>query len=236
MDICDAIFDLDGTLVDSMPGIQQSANYAASTVLTKLAIPDLTRFIGPPIREVLCKALGDSARPRAIELERCFRSHYDEIGWQQTQCYPGAVEVLRELDCRGIRCYVVTNKPLQASMQILARLRLGPWLTGVVTRDSRSPEFESKADALDHLVRRFKISSEQAVMVGDSSDDGIAARANRMAFVAAGYGYGSYSGLAYSQDLPTPTFTLTSLSDLLTLMPVREVSNRAANAVVEVRR
>jgi phosphoglycolate phosphatase len=210
----DIIFDLDGTLVDSLPGIQCSARHAVSTVFPGRTLPDLRPFVGPPIFEAIYNILGPGARARAAQFETCFRAHYDQIGWQQTQPYPGAIDVLSELKRSGIRCHVVTNKPALPTSRILSRLGLRPHLSRVVCRDSRTPGFRDKAEALRHLLEEFAVPAEAAIMVGDSADDAYAAVACGLPFAAASYGYGDYSRPDLDPELPGSEFILTDLSGL----------------------
>jgi phosphoglycolate phosphatase len=209
------VFDLDGTLVDSLPGIQHSAGMAVSAVLPDCPIPDVRPYIGPPIWEGLCIALGAPAVAQVMELQRHFRSDYDERGWKRTRCYPGAAELLKELNGRNVHCHVVTNKPIKPTRQILERLDLTALLTGIVSKDSRMPVFTSKTEALSFLLDHFAIAPQGALMVGDSADDAHAARACGLRFAAATYGYGEYNAPERHRRHPEPDIKLTSLSDLI---------------------
>jgi phosphoglycolate phosphatase len=211
------IFDLDGTLVHSLPGIQCSAEHAVTAVLPGNSLPDLRPWIGPPVRDVLCAALGDVARGRASDLEKAFRLHYDMMGWRHSECFPGAMEVLGDLCRRRINCYVVTNKPIRPAQDILTYLGMMPCLQAVVAPDSRSPRFKSKTEALGSLINQFGISPESALMVGDSVDDSNAARSCGVRFAAATYGYGAYNRPA-APGLPAPDLALTTLAELSKIM------------------
>ena len=106
-----SIFDLDGTLVDSLPGITWSVEQALALCgLPPLAV-DLKPSIGPPIRSILAGVTGLRDAPSLDRLERAFRASYDAEGWRKTACYEGAPDMLRRLRAGGIGLWVVTNKP-----------------------------------------------------------------------------------------------------------------------------
>jgi phosphoglycolate phosphatase len=104
----DFIFDLDGTLVDSLPGIQYSIDAALAP--SQRCINDLSARIGPPIRSILQAATGASTKD-LDEMERLVRTSYDSEGWRKTVRYPGATEMLASLHARGSRLFIITNKP-----------------------------------------------------------------------------------------------------------------------------
>ena len=209
------IFDLDGTLIDSSAGIEFSARAAVSRVLPTAVLPPLRPFIGPPVREVLRRALEEAAiscsRENLDALEAAFRISYDTVGWRLTTPCSGALDTLNDLVSRGVRCYVVTNKPSFSANAILHHLGMAPLLTDILCRDSRKPAFASKSAAVSHLIARHEILPPRSVLVGDSHDDAQAAAENAMAFIAATYGYGLHNPTHHS---------FTSLDDL-SLLPDR---------------
>ncbi len=77
------LFDLDGTLIDSFSGIEHSARAAIAAVMPQRELPDLRRLIGPPVREVLRRAVSEVGSEKLDELERRFRISYDTQGWKK---------------------------------------------------------------------------------------------------------------------------------------------------------
>jgi len=180
------VFDLDGTLVDSLPGIQ--AALAEAGIPTRRR--DLKALIGPPIRQILAELSGASNGPALDRLERAFRASYDSAGWRRTVCQKGAATMLRGLASRGVSLWLVTNKPAAATGRILGQLALAGFFTETVCRDSRVPAFESKAGMLMDLLRRRGLRPEETLMVGDTLEDARAAEAAGVACDLVPHGYG----------------------------------------------
>jgi phosphoglycolate phosphatase len=185
------IFDLDGTLVDSHAGIAVAATSAVVQTLPGRAVPDFRPFIGPPIREIFLKALGDLESDVLNDLIITYREHYDNAGCLQARLYDGVRSTLDVLQSRGSRLFIVTNKPALPTSRMLDKLQLKNYFTGVVSPDSRSPSLPNKTEAVLYLIDRFKINVPESVIVGDSVDDAKAAFEGNIPFLAAAYGYGS---------------------------------------------
>ena len=184
------LFDLDGTLVDSLPGIIRAARAALTDVLPGTGLPDLRSFVGPPIREILRRALGLENSGLLDDLEAAFRRHYNSEGWLHTVAYSGVPETLAVLHAAGARLGVVTNKPLAPTRSILAHLDLARFMEIVLTPDSVAPAYINKASALAAALSAQAMVPSRTLFVGDSSDDAAAAAACGVSFAAVSYGYG----------------------------------------------
>ena len=184
-------FDLDGTLVDSFPGIDFSARAALASVFPERLVPDFRPFIGPPVREVFRRALGDDDTEVLDRLEQAFRRSYDVEGWSRTLSYPGVGDVLAALSDLGLVCHVLTNKPKRPTHEILRHLSLDHYFGEVISPDSRIPGYTSKTEAALDARRRFGLSGPETLLVGDSTDDGAAAEACGFRFAATCFGYGN---------------------------------------------
>ncbi len=184
------LFDLDGTLIDSFPGIEHSARAAVSAVMPERELPDLRRLIGPPIREVLGRAVSEAEPGTLDELERRFRTSYDEEGWRKSVAYRGVAETLSRLSHAKLKSFVVTNKPTLPAKRILGRLGLLEYFKEVISLNSRTPPFSSKAEAVTYLISRHGLNLPATLFVGDSVDDARAAQSCGLRFIAVTYGYG----------------------------------------------
>jgi len=134
-----AIFDLDGTLVDSLPGIAWSVGQALALCGLPPLTVDLKPLIGPPIRSILASVTGLRDAPSLDRLERAFRASYDGEGWRKSTCYEGAPDMLRRLRAGGIGLWVVTNKPSRIALRILREIEIDGLFGGVASLDSRAP-------------------------------------------------------------------------------------------------
>jgi phosphoglycolate phosphatase len=214
MAITQLFFDLDGTLVDSFPGIALSAETALAQVLPGRQAPDLLPFIGPPIREIFRRALPENDFEILDRLELSFRTSYNATGWRKTQTYPGVKEVLARVCHSNHVCRLLTNKPKQPTEAILHHLGLSRFFNEVITPDFQTPAYSSKVAAARDAQRRHALAGGQALVVGDSADDGAAAAACGFKFAATAYGYGK----AF-QTCDSPVhFRLERIEDLLQIL------------------
>jgi phosphoglycolate phosphatase len=131
------IFDLDGTLVDSLPGIEWSIEAALAECGVPSKRADLRPLIGPPIREILAAVTGASQHDVLDRLESAFRAAYDSDGWRKTVWQPGAREVIEQLHNSDCDLYVVTNKPSRATHAILGRGAANPGCSRLSSRRAR---------------------------------------------------------------------------------------------------
>jgi phosphoglycolate phosphatase len=189
------LFDLDGTIVDSLPGIEFSIREAFAACKVPLLARNLRELIGPPIRNILSRA-GDVLENTQLDaLEKSFRASYDAGGWRKAVCYPKADVVLRTLRERGHRLFVVSNKPRWCSLQILEREQILSCFEAVITRDSRSPHYLTKEEMIGALLSQ-KVHPQDCMMVGDTIEDARAALKTGIQFVMMTHGYGDLSKIS----------------------------------------
>jgi phosphoglycolate phosphatase len=183
------IFDLDGTLTDSKPGILG----CLQKVLDDRKMGDqgsLDRFIGPPVEEWTAELLPHGSDEERLGLARDYRACYDEEGWSNNAVYPGVREMLADLHGAGFPLYVCTSKHQRFAIRILDAFELSPFFTGIYG-DKSEYESHSKVDLLTRLLSEHTLNRDAAWMIGDRSFDIGAAHANQIRCVAAGWGYGS---------------------------------------------
>jgi phosphoglycolate phosphatase len=207
------LFDLDGTLVDSAPGVEFSIREAFGTCKLPLAKANLRELIGPPIRTILSQAGNVNEESSLDRLERAFRASYDGEGWRKTLCFPEADLVVRRMHELEHRLFVVSNKPRHVSLQILETAGILEYFEAIVTRDSRSPHYRGKQEMIGALIAQRSIGCE-CLMVGDTMEDANAAAAAGIKFIWMTHGYGSVSQLS---SIPV-AHTLDSFSQFLPLI------------------
>lgn len=216
------LFDLDGTIIHSLPGIEHSVRAAFESCQISLGEIDLGDMIGPPISEILATAGQIDDQAALDALVTAFRHNYDSEGWLKTKLYSGVMDVLGVLDHADYRLFVVSNKPKHIAIRILEHLNIARYFEAVVTRDSRSPAFATKAQMMRALANERRFDLKNALAVGDTMEDAEAGAevGASFAFVASGYGQVPLGGRV-------PVFLrLDSLTDLLPLMATEPVHDR----------
>ncbi len=203
MDLQNVIFDLDGTLVDSLPGIEYAVDQALQATGRKPRQATLRALIGPPIREVLSKT-ADETDPAILDtLEKAFRQSYDAEGWTKTTLNPGAREVLDWLKQTNRRAYLLTNKPKPATTQILENFALTEAFSQVLC--------QSKSALLHALINAEGLTAQNSILVVDTQEDLDVARQAGMPVAIVKNGYGNFQN-------PPPLV----LADLSQLRPLFE--------------
>jgi phosphoglycolate phosphatase len=185
------IFDLDGTLTDSSEGIINSVLYA----LKKIGINEndsgkLKQFIGPPLYESLQLHYGMS-REEALRTVPIYREYFSEKGIFENRLYPGAAEILHDLNARGKKIHMATSKPTVYTHQILKHFGIYRYFSGIVGANLDG--------SLDHkpeiiralLLQKPRIIKKVAVMIGDRKYDLAGAHANGIKSIGVTWGYGS---------------------------------------------
>ncbi|ABS25364.1 HAD family hydrolase [Anaeromyxobacter sp. Fw109-5] len=186
-----AIFDLDGTLVDSVDDLAASVNHA----LAALGLPPRRRdeirgFVGEGARLLLARAVAprDELLEPALAL---WREHYDAHCLDRTRLFPGVEAALAGA---GRALAVHTNKPGALARKILAGLGVAGRFAAVVGGDE-APRKPDPAGTLE-LMARVGAAPSDTLFVGDSRIDAATARAAGVALVAVTWGLGSRAELA----------------------------------------
>lgn len=185
------IFDLDGTLVDSLGDIAHAANTALDEAgLEPYPVARYRDFVGWGLRRLLELAAPDAGEATWSRLEATFRAHY---GVSRSRAYDGIPELLADLAGRGDRCAVLSNKPEPFTVAVVDAL-LGdhPWVAVRGQRDGvpRKPD----PAALLEICRDAAVDPGDALMVGDSAVDRETARAAGVRWVGVRWGFGELAG------------------------------------------
>jgi phosphoglycolate phosphatase len=188
------LIDLDGTLIDSRPGIEASLE-AALRALGHTPDPafDITPMIGPPLPSVIGRVLALYNDDRVDMGIDAYRAHYGETGLHQFTLYPGIAETLPALAERQ-RCFVVTSKRSIYADRIIENLGFMTFLGGVYGTEPDG-SLDDKADLIAAVLRRENLDPADTVMVGDRLHDVHGAHANRMRAIGVLWGYGSKAEL-----------------------------------------
>lgn len=184
------IFDLDGTLVDSVSDIAEALNLTlAQWRLQPVEQASVRAWVGEGVRALLATALRAQGREDALEqaLPDMLR-HYGDCLLHRPHVYPGVREALAGLRARGVALAVCTNKPIRFVAPLLDHLGLGGHFSALLGGDSL-PERKPDPAPLRALAARFGQPAARCLMVGDSATDAAAARAAGMPLAMVRYGY-----------------------------------------------
>jgi phosphoglycolate phosphatase len=208
------LLDLDGTLIDSRPGIGASCA-AALQALGHVPDPalDITTLIGPPLPEVIRRLLLHHGDDRVEQGITAYRAHYGTIGMHQATLYPGIAYVVDNLAATGARCFVATSKRTIYAAQIVQAQVLAPCIQAVYGTDPDG-SLDDKAHLIAALLRTEGLSASDTIMVGDRSHDIIAAHANGLRAIGVLWGYGSQAEL----ETAGADALATTPADLLTII------------------
>ncbi len=207
------LFDLDGTLTDSGPGIINSVSYALNKYGIRANNEELTAMIGPPLQQSFQIIYGFS-NEKASEAVEYYREYFREKGMFENQLYPGITEMLKELFENNRQLYLATSKPTVFARQILQHFKIEYLFDQVVGSNldgSRvvKPEIIGAVSELTGGLSR-----DETVMVGDREHDIIGAKAHELDTIAVTYGYGSLEELKSVQ----PTVVVSSVAELSELL------------------
>lgn len=186
-----AIFDLDGTLIDSLPDLAAAVNATLAQWERPALTPDQVRLMIGDGADVLIRRAFDCAGglpgPVAPVLAR-FLEIYEAAATVATRPWPGVVDTLEHLRARGITLAVCTNKPSAATHDILKALDLDRFFAVVVGGDD-SPALKPDPAPVNATLARLGIAHGDAVMIGDSINDVLSAKAAGVTAVAVSFGY-----------------------------------------------
>lgn len=182
------VFDLDGTLIDSLPDIATAVNHVlAIRGLAVLPPAQVEGMIGDGAKVLLTRAFAVHDRVADEADMAVFMEYYTAHGTDETRPYPGMEEALATLRAAGHKLGVCTNKPEVAAREILAQLGLDVYFKVVIGGDStpyRKPDGRHLAATLAAL------GAQEAVMVGDHHNDIAAAAGCGIPAIFAAWGYG----------------------------------------------
>ena len=182
------LFDVDGTLIDSAPGILNTLEMVFRDMGVDLTNVNLRRYIGPPLRKSFAEHFSDPAKIE--EATERYRMIYHEKGSHEGGVYPGVPEMLRRLKDAGFTLCTATCKPTEVVTPILEEQGIAGYFA-FVGGASMDESRDTKTDVIRHVLRQPALQGKRVLMVGDRSDD-LQGAAN-CGLDAAGvlYGYGS---------------------------------------------
>ncbi len=185
------IFDLDGTLLDTLDDIANAANHVlAARGFPTHPNPNYRTFIGDGVVKLILRVLPEEHRDEGTA-QACVRAYVEEYGrsWNaQSKPYAGVPEMLDGLSGRGLKLAVLSNKPDHFTQQCVREL-LAKWTFDAILGASDAfPRKPNPASAVE-TARRLGVPPEECLYVGDSGVDMQTARAAHMCAVGVLWGF-----------------------------------------------
>ena len=183
------VFDLDGTLLDTLTDLAASTNYALrSCGMPEHSIDDVRRFVGNGVRMLMTRAVPDGeSNPRFDEALSVFRQHYMQHCLDTTCPYPGIMDALARLKEKGMMLAIVSNK-MQAATEELRQHFFSQYID-VAIGESAAIRKKPAPDTVNEALRLLGISHDEAIYVGDSDVDIDTARAAMMPCASVLWGF-----------------------------------------------
>ena len=207
------IFDLDGTLTDTLADLTDSVNFA----LLSLGFPqrsqeEIRSFVGNGVKKLVYLSVPQNTSDDVSE--KClniFKEHYKEHSCIKTKPYEGITELLTELKNKGIKTAVVTNKMHSAAVDIVKKF-FGNLIDVTVGQQDGLPQ-KPQPDSVYKALEILGISKENAVYTGDSEVDCITAKNADIPCVGVTWGFRSRkvlesNGADYIVDNPCEIINL----------------------------
>ncbi len=183
------IFDLDGTLLDTLQDLAASCNYALRTHgLPERTINEVRRFVGNGVKKLMERAVPDGLdNPAFDDVFRTFRAHYIEHGLDTTSPYPGVKDMLSRLKSMGKNIAVVSNKFDAATKELCHHFFSETVSVSIGEREGvqRKPS----PDTVNEALRELGVNREHAVYVGDSDVDVMTARNSGLPCISVLWGF-----------------------------------------------
>jgi len=214
-----AVFDLDGTLVDSLPDLAESGVALLKSYDLPPASEEAVRImIGDGVRRLVDRLLvhaGDENHIDRDEATRRFLEIYEPRATQKTQLFPGTVETLEALRQQGMACVICTNKPVKAAQAIIEQLGIASLIDSIGGGDS-FPVRKPNPDHIRQTLHLIDADPLHGVMIGDHHNDIAAANGVPMPSLFARWGYGT----------PIMSEHATAIAETMTEIPllIRQIS------------
>lgn len=186
------LFDLDGTLLDTIQDLADAANLMLAELgRRERPLEQIHSFVGKGIPNLVRRCMTEDAEAGEDDIARAvavFRNHYARVNGRNTRIYPGVLETLDAMRGMDLLLACVTNKAEAFTLPLLERTGLMPYFGAVVSGDTL-PLKKPDPAVLHHACELLGVAVPHALMIGDSANDALAARAAGMPVLLVTYGY-----------------------------------------------
>ena len=167
------IFDLDGTLLDTLADLAASVNYALRRhAMPEHSLDDIRRFVGNGVRLLMERAVpAGTANPYFEDAFATFRQHYLAHSLDTTRPYDGIPETLAELRARGCHIAVVSNKMMAATQELCSHFFPDTVEVAIGEHEAEGIRKKPAPDSVIAALKALGVGKDEAVYVGDSDVD-----------------------------------------------------------------
>ena len=185
------IFDLDGTLLDTLGDLAAAVNYALREHgMPEHSIDDVRRFVGNGVRKLMERAIPDgTANPEFEATFATFRQYYMAHSLDTTRPYDGIPEMLAALKARGCRLAVVSNKMMAATQELCQYFFPDTIEVAIGENEAEGIRKKPAPDTVFAALRQLGVGEEDAVYVGDSDVDLETARQSGLPCISVLWGF-----------------------------------------------
>ena len=185
------IFDMDGTLLDTLSDLAAAVNYALRTHgMPEHSIDDVRRFVGNGVRKLMERAIPDgAANPQFNETFATFRQYYMAHSLDTTRPYEGIPEALAALKARGCRLAVVSNKMMAATQELCQHFFPDTIEVAIGENEAEGIRKKPAPDTVFAALKALGVGKEGAVYVGDSDVDIETARNSGLPCISVLWGF-----------------------------------------------
>jgi phosphoglycolate phosphatase len=221
------MFDLDGTLVDSVPDLAAAVDNMLLTLGRPPAgIESVREWVGNGVQVLVRRALANNLDYQGVdevEAEQAlelFMAAYED-GHDLTVVYPGVRDTLKWLHKQGVEMALITNKPERFVAPLLDQMKIGRYFRWIIGGDTL-PQKKPDPAALFFVMKMANVPASQSLFVGDSRSDVLAAKAAGVKCVALSYGYNHGRPIAEE----SPALVIDDLRALIhgCLLPAAEIT------------
>ena len=208
------IFDLDGTIVNSIFDISDGVNY----VLTKMnrdnvSVSEVQGMIGSGVKKLIELALNDISDEYILaESLDLFQEYYSQNLITKTRPYDGVIKTLEQLS--NFRKAIYSNKPQDLTYKVIEGLGLNSYFDMVQGADISKYKTKPSPEGIHYILRELNIKPENAIIVGDSTHDILAGKRAGVRTCAVTYGYREKKILANE----SPDYLIHKLPELLSIL------------------
>lgn len=185
-----ALFDMDGTLVNTYEGIENSLKYAFNK-LGEPMVENMNRFIGPPLKTSFSEFCGYDEEKTELAI-KFYREYYSEKGINECTLYDGIKDLLKDLNEAGVIVGIATSKPENFAHRVAQNLEILPYVSFVAGASEDEKTRTCKEQVLEYAIEKLgSIDKRDIIMVGDRCFDINGAKEFDIDSVGITFGFGS---------------------------------------------